>query len=380
MRGPLASLRVVELAGLGPAPFCGMVLADLGATVIRIDRADSVVGGHTVSTQNDLLNRGKRSIGMNLKSPDAVDITLQLVAEADALIEGFRPGVAERLGLGPGQCLARNKALVYGRMTGWGQKGPYAAMAGHDINYIALSGVLDAIGEAERPVPPLNLVGDFGGGGMVLALGILAAVLAARESGTGQVVDAAMVDGSALLSAMQHSMIAAGTWETQRESNLLDGGAPFYTTYECADGGHVAVGALEPQFYAALVEGLDLAEADLSDQSDRDGWQGLRQVFAQRFREKTRDEWADHFQGTDACVAPVLSMTEAPSHPHNMARQTFVETDGLTQPGPTPRFSDTTLPESQAPVAPGADTDFIMDSLGYSSSQIGMLRLSGTIA
>lgn len=380
MKGPLAGLKVVELAGLGPAPFCGMVLADLGATVIRVDRAVSVVGGHTASTRSDLLNRGKQSVGLNLQSPDAADIALQLVADAEAIIEGFRPGVAERLGVGPSQCLARNKALVYGRMTGWGQEGPYSAMAGHDIDYIAVSGVLDAMGPSERPIPPLNLVGDFGGGGMLLAFGILAAVLAARESGVGQVVDAAMVDGSAVLSAMQHSMMAAGEWQTTRESNLLDGGAPFYTTYECADGRHVAVGALEPQFYATLLKGLGLDGADLSPQSDRSGWQGLREVFASQFLQKTRDEWGEHFSGTDACVAPILSMSEAPSHPHNVARRTFVDANGLTQPGPAPRFSKTSLAAPRAPVAPGADTDSIMGSLGYNPEQIGMLRTSGTIA
>ncbi len=378
--GPLSTLQVVELAGLGPAPFCGMVLADLGANVIKVDRVSDVIGGHSPSSRYDLLDRGKRSMGLNLKSGEGVEIALQLISGLDVLIEGFRPGVAEKLGIGPAESLAVNTRLVYGRMTGWGQDGPYASMAGHDIDYIALSGALHPVGGADHPIPPLNLVGDFGGGGMLLALGVVSAVLHARETGIGQVIDAAMVDGSALLTTMQHGMMASGTWQPQRESNLLDGAAPFYTTYETSDGEHVAVGALEPQFFAALLDGLELEPTELPNRLDREGWPALREALAKRFIQRTRDEWDQHFAGTDACVAPVLSLMEASSHPHNVARGGFVELDGVSQPGPAPRFSETAASLSGPPAAPGADTELIMASLGYSPSQIGMLRTSGTIA
>lgn len=381
MSGPLSGIRVVELAGLGPAPFCGMVLADLGAEVVRVDRADVVVGDHTSSTKHDLHNRGKRSIGVNLKTPGAVDVVLDLAGTAEILIEGFRPGVTERLGVGPAECLARNTALVYGRVTGWGQEGPIAFTAGHDIDYIALSGVLHAVGPADRPIPPLNLIGDYGGGGMLLALGVMAALLHARETGEGQVVDAAMLDGAALLTTSHHGLIAEGIWTaSRRESNPLDGGAPFYAAYETSDGRHMAVGALEPQFYAELLEGLGLEPGDLPAQTDHSGWPALRDLFAEKFLERTRDEWADHFEGTDACVAPVLSMEEAPNHPHNRSRGTFVEVADVTQPAPAPRFSTTPAAISGGPSVPGADTDSILDQLGYSSSQIGMLRSTGAVA
>jgi alpha-methylacyl-CoA racemase len=374
-------LRVVELAGLGAAPFSGMVLADLGAEVIRVDRADVVVGGHTSSTENDLMNRGKRSIGVDLKSRNGVDVVLRIVERSDALIEGFRPGVTERLGLGPSECLARNPQLVYGRMTGWGQEGPNASMAGHDIDYIALSGALHAVGPAERPVPPLNLVGDYGGGGMLLTVGVLAALTHARTTGEGQVVDAAMVDGSALLTAQHHGFIAEGWWDAgEREANYLDGGAPFYSVYETADGKHMAVGALEPQFFAALLEGLEVQPADLAAQSDREGWPRMREVFSQRFRSRTRDQWTAHFAGTDACVAPVLSMREAPDHPHNEDRGTFVMIDGVTQPGPSPRFSATETRIDGGPAAPGRDTDAILGWLGFSADEIVKLRAEGALA
>lgn len=381
MSGPLSGIRVVELAGLGPAPFCGMTLADLGAEVIRVDRADVVVGDHTSSTKHDLHNRGKRSIGVNLKTPGAVDVVLDLAGTAEILIEGFRPGVTERLGVGPAECLARNTALVYGRVTGWGQEGPIVFTAGHDIDYIALSGVLHAVGPADRPIPPLNLIGDYGGGGMLLALGVMAALLHARETGEGQVVDAAMLDGAALLTTSHHGLIAEGIWAAnRRESNLLDGGAPFYAAYETSDGRHMAVGALEPQFYAELLDGLGLEPGDLPAQTDHSGWPALRDLFAEKFLERTRDEWADHFEGTDACVAPVLSMEEAPNHPHNRSRGTFVEVADVTQPAPAPRFSTTPAAISGGPSVPGADTDSILDQLGYSSSQIGMLRSTGAVA
>ncbi len=380
MPGPLSGVRVVELAGLGPAPFCGMVLCDLGAEVVRVDRVDIAVGDHTSSSRHDLHNRGKQSIGLNLKTPDAVEVVLGLVETADILIEGFRPGVTERLGIGPAQCLAANTALVYGRVTGWGQDGPLASAAGHDIDYIALSGVLHSVGPAERPIPPLNLVGDYGGGGMLLALGVMAALVHARESNEGQIVDAAMVDGSALLTTSHHGLIAEGVWASaQRESNPLDGGAPFYATYRTSDGRHMAVGALEPRFYAKLLDRLGLEPADLPVQTDRSGWPELREVFAARFLEKTRDEWTEHFENTDACVAPVLSMEEAPGHPHNRSRETFIVIDDVTQPAPAPRFSTTVPTVSSGPSVPGADTDTILDQLGYSSRKISMLRSSGAV-
>lgn len=380
MSGPLASLRVIELAGLGPAPFCGMVLADLGAEVIRVDRRGSVNDWLISSPRHDVSNRGKRSIAVDLKSPKGLDIALDLAASADALIEGFRPGVTERLGVGPSDCLARNPRLVYGRMTGWGQTGPYASMAGHDIDYIALSGVLGSIGTKDQPVPPLNLVGDFGGGAMLLALGVLAAVLTARETGEGQVVDAAMVDGSALLMASHHGFLADGWWSTARESNLLDGGAPFYTTYETSDGRHMAVGALEPQFYAVLLEGLELGSEELPPQMDRAGWPTIRAVFAERFRRRSRDEWERHFAGSDACVAPVLTMDEAPSHPHNRQRGSFIEVGGVSQPAPAPRFSATPPNTPTQPVGPGEHSWAILAELGYSLEQAGKLRESGVVA
>ncbi len=379
MAGPLAGVVVTELAGLGPAPFCGMLLADLGAEVVRVDR----VGGTGVpigSVENDVLNRGKRSIAVDLKHTEAVEVVLRTVARSQILIEGFRPGVAERLGVGPAECLARNPALVYGRMTGWGQEGPMAPMAGHDIDYIALSGALHSIGTADHPVIPLNLVGDFGGGGMLLAFGVMAALVSAGRSGQGQVVDAAMVDGSALLMASHHGYLADGWWAAEREANLLDGAAPFYTIYETADGGHVAVGALEPQFFAALVDGLDLDPEDLGSQSDRERWPAMREAFATRFATRTRDEWAGHFTGTDACVAPVLSMAEAPAHPHNLQRGAFVEVGEVVQPAPAPRFSGTPVAVPGRPARPGRDTDEVAAAAGFSPDEIGKLRAAGAIA
>ncbi len=378
MAGPLSGLVVVELAGIGPAPFCGMVLADLGAEVTRVDRPDAVLGGR--AAKHDVLNRGKKSVAVDLKSPEGVEVVLRLVERSDSIIEGFRPGVVERLGLGPAECLAKNPRIVFGRMTGWGQEGPYAPMAGHDIDYIALSGVLHAIGPAANPVPPLNLVGDFGGGGLLLALGVVSAVLHARETGQGQVVDAAMVDGSALLAAGLHGFLAEGIWRDERQSNLLDGAAPFYSTYETADGRHVAVGALEPHFYAKLLEGLGIDPGGLPPQFDREGWPQIRAALRSRFAEHDRDHWADLFAGTDACVAPVLSMSEAPTHPHNAERGTFVDVGGIEQPGPAPRFSVSPAARPGPPPAAGADTDAVLSALGYSQVEIGMLRASGAVA
>ena len=380
MTGPLQGMRVVEIAALGPTPFCGMVLADLGAEVVRVDRADAVTGGHTGATRNDLLSRGKGSIGVDLKHEEGAKVVLRLVQGADALIEGFRPGVTERLGIGPAPCLAQNPALVYGRMTGWGQDGPLSGRAGHDIDYIALSGALAAIGPEERPLPPLNLVGDFGGGGMFLAVGLLAAVLHAREAGRGQVVDAAMIDGSALLTTAMYGHIAEGWWTPRREDNLLDGGAPFYAVYETADGGHIAVGALEPQFFAALLEGLRIDPEALPAQGDREGWPSIRAALAAKFASQSRDHWAEHFAATDACVTPVLDAIEAPDHSHNRARKVFIEVDGLTQPAPGPRFSATPLSVPSGPGYPGRDTDLVLETLGYSETQVSMLRRVGAVA
>ncbi|HEU4915310.1 MAG TPA: CaiB/BaiF CoA-transferase family protein [Acidimicrobiia bacterium] len=381
MSGPLQGVRVVEIAAIGPAPFCGMVLADLGADVIRVDRADAAAPGHTKTSRHDLMCRGKRSIAVDLKHERGVDVVLRLVEGSAALIEGFRPGVTERLGIGPAPCLARNPRLTYGRMTGWGQEGALSARSGHDIDYIALSGALAAIGPEDRPTPPLNLVGDFGGGGMLLAVGVLAGVIHARESGQGQVVDAAMVDGSALLTTAMHGHIAEGWWvPATRESNLLDGGAPFYAVYEARDGGHVAVGALEPQFYQLLLEGLEIAPDSLPDRTDRSSWPRIRSVFAARFLERPRDEWAGIFSGIDACVAPVLNAVEAPKHPHNRGRSVFVEVEGVLQPAPAPRFDRTPAGIPEGPPFPGRDTDEVLAGLGFSQEQAGMLRRVGAVA
>jgi alpha-methylacyl-CoA racemase len=341
--GPLQGVRVVEFAGLGPGPFCGMLLADLGADVVRIDRRGARSGLLAEIGGTSLLDRGKRSIALDLKDPDDLSVVRALVARCDVLLEGFRPGVMERLGLGPDALLAENPSLVYGRMTGWGQTGPLAATAGHDIGYIAVAGALGATGRPdERPAPPINLLGDFGGGGVFLALGAVAALVHARATGQGQVVDAAIVDGTAVLTTMIHGMLGSGAWVDRRGVNLLDSGAPFYDVYRCADGQFVAVGALEEQFYAALLEGLGLAgEPDLPPREDPTQWPALRARFAERFASRTRAEWWAVFQGTDACVAPVWSLTEATADPHNRAREVFVEVDGRLQPAPAPRFSAT---------------------------------------
>jgi alpha-methylacyl-CoA racemase len=380
MAGPLAGVEVVELAGLGPAPFCGMVLADLGADVTRVDRVESAVDGLTTATRTDLLNRGKRSIAVDMKVEDGAEVVMRLLDRSDAIIEGFRPGVAERLGLAPDTCLTRNPRLVYGRMTGWGQEGPDAGTAGHDIDYIALSGALGSIGTVDEPVPPINLVGDFGGGGMLLAVGVLSAILAARASGTGQVVDAAMVDGSALLMTSHHGYMAEGWWSPRRASNPLDGAAPWYTTYRTADGEWMAVGAIEPQFYAELLRVLGLDGSALPAQGDRSGWPALRAAIGERFATRSRDEWVALFRGTDACVAPVLSMAEAPDHRHNRARGVFVDVEGVTQPAPAPRFSVTSSALPSPPPYPGEHTDAVLESLGYSQGEVGMLRRSGAVA
>lgn len=380
MSGPLEGVRIVELAGLGPAPFAGMMLADAGADIIRIDRSDRATYPPKDGPHVDLMNRGRRSVAVDLKHPDGVALVLDLVAGADGLMEGFRPGVAERLGLGPDVCLVRNPKLAYGRMTGWGQDGPMAQAAGHDIDYIALSGALGAIGrQGERPVPPLNLVGDFGGGGMLLAFGMVAAILGARATGTGQVVDAAMVDGAASLMTMTYTLRAAGIWQDERGTNLLDTGAHFYEVYECADGGYFGVGAIEPQFYAEFMRLLGLGEEDLSTQMDRTTWPAMKQRFAAIFATRTREEWESVFAGTDACAAPVLSPAEAPDHPHNKVRGTFTEVAGVVQPAPAPRFLATPGEIRRPPPHPGQHGDEALADWGLTDAQVAELRSSGAI-
>ena len=348
-----------------------MLLADMGATVIRVDRIGAVGSGSRV---DDPLLRNRQSVAIDLKDPDGAGLVLKMAAGADALIEGFRPGVAERLGLGPAECLAANPALVYGRMTGWGQEGPLANAAGHDINYIALAGVLGMIGPADGdPVVPLNLIGDFGGGGLLLALGVLGGLLEARSSGAGQVVDAAMVDGSALLTTMIHGFRAQGHWIDERGSNLLDGGAPFYGVYKTADGEYLAIGSIEPAFFAELVERIGLA-GDAPDQYDRSRWPELRRRLEEAFVSRTLAEWQEALEGTDVCFAPVLSVEEAASHPHNVARGTFIEVAGVLQPAPAPRFSRTVADAPTAPVGAGADTADVLAGLGLSPDEIASLR------
>jgi alpha-methylacyl-CoA racemase len=378
--GPLAGVRVVEIAGIGPGPFCAMMLADMGADVIRIDRAAAVPPEQPDGPHWDLLNRSRRSIGVDLKNPDGVETVLRLVSKADALIEGFRPGVAERLGIGPEVCTERNAALVYGRMTGWGQDGPYASTAGHDINYIALSGVLGGIGRAgEAPVPPLNLVGDFGGGGMLLAFGVVCGILEARASGQGQVIDASMVEGSALLATMMYGMHASGVWG-ERGTNMLDSGAHFYDTYECADGEYVSIGSIEPQFYAELLELTGLAHEELPPQQDRAGWSELKTRLTQVFLARSRDEWCEIMEGTDVCFAPVLSWSEAKEHPHNVARSSFSASGGVVQPAPAPKFSRTPGSIGRPPPHPGQHTDEVLAEWGIAAEEIESLRSAGAVA
>lgn len=383
MSGPLQGVTVIELAGIGPGPFAGMMLADMGAEVIRIDRIPPPGGGSALEAlmRNDsVVDRGRRSIALNMKDPRAVETVLRLVDEADILIEGFRPGVTEKLGVGPKDCLARNPKLVYGRMTGWGQTGPLAQAAGHDLNYIALSGAVHAMGPADRPpAVPLNLVGDYGGGGMLLALGVVAALYEAQRSGQGQVVDAAIADGAAVLMAAQYGLQAKGFWHTERASNFLDGSAHFYGNYECADGRYLSVGAIEPQFYRLLLEICGITDPHFAQQWERAEWPALREKLAALFLGKPRDEWCALLEGSDACVAPVLSMAEAPAHPHNRARGVFVEQGGSVQPAPAPRFERT--PSELPPAAPaiGRDSRDILRSLGRSDAEIDALVAAGVV-
>ncbi|GGH21120.1 CoA transferase [Alsobacter metallidurans] len=380
--GPLHGLKIVEMSSIGPAPYCGMLLADMGAQVIRIDRLEAADLGFPVEPRFDLLNRGKQAAAVDLKLPDGAALVLDLVGRADALIEGFRPGVMERLGLGPDACLAANPRLVYGRMTGWGQTGPLSGDVGHDINYIALSGVLQAIGPAEGPpVPPLNLVGDFGGGALFLAMGMLAALLEARGSGVGQVVDAAMVDGAASLMTMHHGYVQAGLWTDRRGDCPLGGAAPWYSTYETLDRKHVAVGAIEGRFYRALVRGLGLEGAGLPGQHDRARWGALRAAFAGVFATRTRDQWADAFAGTDACVTPVLDCAEAAAHPHARARGAFVDAgDGVHAPAPAPRFSRTPGAVAGPPADARARTRESLRAWGLADARLDALAAAGAIA
>ena len=360
--GPLRGVRVIEIAGIGPGPHAATLLADLGADVIRVERAT----GPTIGPSTDLLTRGRPSVALDLKNPDAVLAVLDLVADADVLLEGMRPGATERLGLGPEDCLARNPRLIYGRMTGWGQDGPWARVAGHDMNYISVAGALHGLGQdPSRPHFPANLLGDFGGGSTYLVIGVLAALLEAKASGEGQVVDAAIVDGTAHLGAMFAGFLASGSGREERAANLLDGGVPFYDVYETADGKHVSVGALEPQFYAALVDLLDLA--DLPDRNDPSSWPAIREAFTSRFRERTQAEWAERFDGTDACVAPVLPLTEAARHPHLAARGTYVDRSGVLQPAPAPRFSRTEATLTTGPTTPGAQTREALEAWGITT-------------
>ncbi|MGD0313295.1 MAG: CaiB/BaiF CoA-transferase family protein [Acidimicrobiales bacterium] len=381
MSGPLDGVRIIELAGLGPAPFAGMMLADAGADIIRIDRSERATYPPNTEPHVDLMNRGRRSVAVDLKHPDGVGLVLRLVAQADGLMEGFRPGVAERLGMGPDDCLGRNPKLVYGRMTGWGQAGPMASAAGHDIDYIALAGALEPMGRAgERPFPPLNLVGDFGGGGMLLAFGMCAAIISARQTGVGQVVDAAMVDGAAALMTMTYTLMSAGIWKDQRGTNLLDTGAHFYEVYETSDGGYMALGAIEPQFYAELIRLLGLEGEELPDQMDRDAWPQMKERFAALFATRTRAEWESVFEGSDACVAPVLSPSEAPNHPHMRARGTFTEVAGVVQPAPAPRFGVTPGSIRRPPPNPGQDGDEALVDWGLGQAELAELRSSRAIS
>jgi alpha-methylacyl-CoA racemase len=380
MPGPLTGCRIIELAGIGPGPFSAMMLADMGAEVVRVDRAQLVTDRDPDQPSRDLINRGRRSVGVDLKHPDGVETVLKLVEQADALIEGFRPGVAERLGIGPDTCLSRNPRLVYGRMTGWGQEGPYASMSGHDINYIALSGALSAFGRVgDPPVPPLNLIGDFGGGGMLMAYGIVCGLLEVQRSGEGQVIDAAMVDGSALLATFIYGMRAMGAWQDERGTNILDTGAWFYEVYETADGEYVSFGSLEPQFYAELIRLTGLADESLPEQMDRTTWPAMKDRLAAVIKTRTREDWCRIMDGTDVCFAPVLGMAETPSHPHIRHRATFVDVAGVAQPAPAPRFSRTPGAITMPPPHAGQHTVEVLTDWGFGEADVAKLMETGAI-
>ncbi len=378
--GPLEGIKILEIAGIGPGPFAGMMLSDMGADVIRIDRADRARGGDPANPPKDVLARGRRSVAVDLKNPDGIETVLAMVEKADVIIEGFRPGVMERLGLGPDICLARNPGLIFGRMTGWGQEGPMAAAAGHDINYIALTGALHAIGRRdEAPVPPLNLVGDFGGGGMLLAYGVVCGLLEKFRSGKGQVVDAAMVDGASALMGMIYAMKAMGVWQTERGTNMLDTGAHFYDVYETKDQKYVSIGSIEPQFYVLLLNALGLEGEELPHQMEREKWAALKVRVAEIFKTRTRDAWTEIMEGTDICYAPVLDLDEAPEHPHIKHRETFVEAAGVVQPAPAPRFSRTAPELVRPPSFEGQHTDEVLAAFGFDNARIGQLRSAKAI-
>ncbi len=374
--GPLQGLKVIEMAGIGPGPFCAMMLSDLGAEVIRVDRVSQKGGGDT----RHVLNRGRRSLAIDLKNSEAVDTVLQLVDQADVLLEGFRPGVMERLGLGPDVCLARNPRLVFGRMTGWGQEGPLSQAAGHDINYISIAGALGAMGYADRPPsPPLNLVGDFGGGAMYLLCGILAALYERNNSGEGQVIDAAMTDGTASLLSPFFGLMAQGMWTSERQSNYLDGGAHFYGSYECSDGLYISIGSIEPQFYQLLLELCEIEDDSFEKQRDPKSWPDLRDKLSHLFKTRTREQWCKLLEGTDVCFAPVLNLEEAPSHPHNVARKTFIEVDGVIQPAPAPRFSRTPGAVQSAAAVIGQHSEDILQDWHIDAERIQQLKSAGAI-
>jgi alpha-methylacyl-CoA racemase len=376
--GPLNGYTVLELAGIGPAPMGGMILADMGAEVIRIDRAGSAPGLH----MKDVSTRGKKSVALNLKDPAGLDTLLRMVENADVIIDPFRPGVCEKLGIGPEVCMQRNPKIIFARMTGWGQEGPLAQAAGHDINYISITGALYAMGrKGEKPVPPLNLVGDMGGGGMLLVNGILAALLETANSGKGQVIDAAMVDGAAQLMWMFHGFEAMGMWNArERESNLLDGAAHFYDTYECADGEYISIGSIEPQFYALLKDKAGLSEEEFGDQNNAAQWPEMKAKITEVFKQKTQAQWCELMEGSDVCFAPVLNFVDAPSHPANVARNTYVEVDGVTQPAPAPRFSRTPSEVRNSGSAAGADTESVLTAMGFAEQELDDLKTSGAIS
>lgn len=375
--GPLKNVKIIEVGGIGPGPFCAMMLSDMGAEVVRIERKGQF---SMVEPRYDVMTRNRRSVAMDLKKSEGVAAVLKMVEQVDALQEGFRPGVMEKMGLGPQECLARNPKLIYGRMTGWGQEGPLAGAAGHDINYISLSGALHTIGRAgQKPVAPLNLVGDFGGGGMLLAFGIVCALFEAGRSGKGQVVDAAMVDGSAALMAMIYGLRASGFWTDKRGENLLDGGAHFYDTYETSDGKYISLGSIEPQFYALLLQLAGIEAPEFQNQLDRSQWPQLKEKLTAVFKSKTRQEWSEIMEGTDVCFAPVLSLDEAHQHPHNQSRKTFSEIDGVLQANPAPRFSRTRPELQSAPPVPGEHTESVLTEFGFSASEIKALKTADAI-
>ncbi|WP_159819170.1 CaiB/BaiF CoA transferase family protein [Colwellia sp. 20A7] len=376
--GPLAGIKIIEMKGIGPGPYAGQILADLGAEIIVVERA-SKPNSIAVPSALDINSRGKKSIALDLRKPEGLEALLKLVESADAIFEGNRPGAAERVGFGPDVCLARNPKLVYGRMTGWGQTGPLAHSAGHDYNYISLTGAAAAIGTKDQPTPPLNVVGDYAGGSMFLVVGILSALLEAKTSGKGQVIDTAITDGSAHLMSMFHTLSEMKAWNPSRASNMLDGGVPFYGAYETSDGKHISVGPIEPQFFAEMIQKSGMPESFIADQNNPKAWGEMKKVFTETFKSKTRDEWASLFEGTDACVAGILDYNEAINHPHNKARGTYIQVNGINQPAPAPRFSRSECSTPQAPHAEGVDTQSVLTDWGFSADEITVLANAGAL-